>query len=98
MFSNLQTVRLILRSFKIEDAQRVQELAGDKEVGKTTLSMPHPYPIEGAENWIKNHPNLIENGDAYPLAIVLKDNDFNRNNDIKSGKATYKRRISLLGW
>ncbi|MGG3889913.1 GNAT family N-acetyltransferase [Metabacillus fastidiosus] len=75
MFLNLQTDRLILRPFKLEDTPRVQELAGDKEVAKTTLSLPHPYPIEAAENWIKNHPKLIENGDVYPLAIVLRDNN-----------------------
>ncbi|MED4453097.1 GNAT family N-acetyltransferase [Metabacillus fastidiosus] len=74
MFLNLQTERLILRPFKLEDAPRVQELAGDKEVAKTTLGIPHPYPIEAAENWIKNHPQLIKNGDVYPLAIVLRDN------------------------
>lgn len=75
MFSNLQTERLILRPFKIEDASRVRELAGDKEVAKTTLGMPHPYPIEAAISWIKSHPKLIENGDAYPLAMVLQEKE-----------------------
>jgi hypothetical protein len=57
----------------MDDAARVQELAGDKEIAKTTLGMPHHYPIEAAENWIKNHPKLMEEGMVYPLAMKIKD-------------------------
>ena len=69
---NLETDRLKLRPFKIDDATRVQELAGNSEVAETTLGIPHPYPIEAAKNWINHQPVLIENG-TFPLAIVLKD-------------------------
>jgi len=67
----LKTDRLILRSFTMDDANRVQELAGNKEVAKTTLGIPHPYSIEAAEQWIKQHPNMIKNS-TFPFAIVLK--------------------------
>lgn len=75
MISTLQTERFILRPFYSNDAPRVQELAGVKEVAETTLGIPHPYPIEAAELWIANHSRNIENGTAYPLAIVQKGNE-----------------------
>lgn len=71
MLITLKTDRLILRSFTMDDANRVQELAGNKEVAKTTLGIPHPYSIEAAEQWIKQHPNMIKNS-TFPFAIVLK--------------------------
>ncbi|PFA69260.1 GNAT family N-acetyltransferase [Bacillus sp. AFS015802] len=70
----MKTDRLILRPFTIDDSTSVQELAGNKDVSKTTLGIPHPYPIEAAEQWIKNHPKMMENG-IFPFAIVLESND-----------------------
>lgn len=71
MQEKLETDRLILRPFTLDDATRVQELAGNKDVAKTTLGIPHPYSLEAAKSWIKNHPRMIRNG-TYPFAIVLK--------------------------
>lgn len=71
MSKKLQSVRLILRPFSMDDATRVQKLAGNKEVAKTTLGIPHPYPIEAAESWIENHPKMMKNG-VFPFAIELK--------------------------
>jgi RimJ/RimL family protein N-acetyltransferase len=67
----LETERLILRPFALEDAPRVQLLAGDREVASTTLRIPHPYTAVLAEEWIATHPKLMAEGKAIPLAIVL---------------------------
>jgi [ribosomal protein S5]-alanine N-acetyltransferase len=72
MFHTLFTDRLVLRPYQISDAPRASELAGDREVAETTF-VPHPYTLEIASNWIQNHKKLIENGDAYPFAVVLKE-------------------------
>ncbi len=39
-----ETNRLLLRFFELSDAKMVQELAGNEEVARTTLVIPHPYP------------------------------------------------------
>jgi hypothetical protein len=46
------TERLQLRPMRVEDAERVEELAGDYEIAKTTLNIPHPYPQDSARGWI----------------------------------------------
>ncbi len=40
----IETERLILRSLQLYDALVIEKLAGDYDVAKTTLSIPHPYP------------------------------------------------------
>lgn len=72
---HLETERLKLRPFYNTDAKRVQELAGDREVAKTTLGIPHPYTVENAEQWISNHSQNIEAGTIFPLAIVLTNSE-----------------------
>jgi len=48
-FPNLKTKRLILRAFKLSDAQTVAHKAGDREIADTTLRIPHPYSVEQAQ-------------------------------------------------
>ena len=42
-YPKLQTNRLILREFALEDTPEVQRLVGEWEVARTLLSLPHPY-------------------------------------------------------
>ncbi|MRH45093.1 GNAT family N-acetyltransferase [Aquibacillus halophilus] len=71
----LRTKRLILRPYDMEDAARTKELAGMKEIAETTISIPHPYTFGDAESWIRNSVQLIDENLAYPLAIVLQDDN-----------------------
>ncbi|MFB5268844.1 GNAT family N-acetyltransferase [Paenibacillus enshidis] len=73
MVYKFETDRLLLRFFELSDASRVQELAGNEEVARTTLSIPHPYPDSAAEQWIGKTRQSAEKGELYAFAMVKKD-------------------------
>ena len=66
----LRTDRLELRPFVPEDAARVMELAGAREIADTTLNIPHPYPEGAAEAWIAKHQQAWEAGSGVTFAVV----------------------------
>ena len=68
----LETDRLILRPFTLDDAPVVRELAGAHEVASTTFTIPHPYPQGHAEEWIGAHAELAAKGIIYVFAVVRK--------------------------
>lgn len=70
-----ETKRLRLRRFELEDAGQVQALAGDLEVARTTLHIPHPYPDGAAEVWIESTHRNIEAGTSYAFAMIHKETD-----------------------
>ncbi|GAB5414201.1 MAG: hypothetical protein Cons2KO_18040 [Congregibacter sp.] len=41
-----------LRKFTLQDAPRVAELVGDEAVSRWMSSVPHPYTVTDAEEWI----------------------------------------------
>jgi len=65
----LKTERLILRPFSLDDAKDVQRLAGEKDIAKTTLTIPHPYEDGKAEEWIGTHQKDFEDGTQVVFAI-----------------------------
>ena len=67
------TERLLLRPLKEEDAAIVEKLAGDYEIAKTTLYIPHPYPEGAALTFIKSTKEAEENKRVISRAIILKD-------------------------
>lgn len=69
----LITERLVLRGFQLSDAPVVQALAGAYEVAHTTLNIPHPYPANGAEEWISTHAEGIERGTDCSFAVVRRE-------------------------
>ena len=73
--TTLQTDRLILHPFTMDDAPDVQRLADAAEVADATLNIPHPYTLEDAEAWIATHPENWAKGYALTFAIVLRDSD-----------------------
>ena len=71
-FSPIRTERLVLRAPEPADAPRIQQLAGDWEVARTLAVMPHPYEDGMAESWIAQARDGIDRGEAYHLAVVVR--------------------------
>ncbi len=71
-YPRLETPRLILRGFVIEDGPRVQQLAGDRAIAETTAYIPHPYKDGAAEEWIATHPKSLEGGKGVDFAVILR--------------------------
>ncbi|MEO8392776.1 MAG: GNAT family N-acetyltransferase [Chloroflexota bacterium] len=69
MSAVLESERLILRPLALSDATTIRELAGDYEVAKTTLVIPHPYPEGAAETYIQS---LIDDPEQHVFAIVRR--------------------------
>ena len=70
-FPTLTTARLLLRQFRLADAQDVQRLAGVQAVAKQTLVIPHPYEDGMAERWIEQQQNEFIAGRGLTFAILL---------------------------
>ncbi|MCB9461544.1 MAG: GNAT family N-acetyltransferase [Anaerolineaceae bacterium] len=68
----LETDRLLLRPPTIGDALRITSLAGDWDVAKTTLNMPHPYEVSMAEDFIQHIADSWDTGEDYTFALYLK--------------------------
>jgi RimJ/RimL family protein N-acetyltransferase len=70
-----QTQRLTLRPFRKSDAPHVQRMAGDRDVARTTLNIPHPYEPGMAEAWIATHAESWVRGTALVCAIVRREDN-----------------------
>jgi [ribosomal protein S5]-alanine N-acetyltransferase len=69
----LQTDRLILRPFTLNDAPNVYRLVRVREIADTTLAIPHPYTPGMAEAWISTHQDGFEKGESDHFAISLRE-------------------------
>lgn len=67
----LRASRLALRGFRMADAPVVVALAGDTEVARNTLNIPHPYERGDAEAWIASHPDQLERRQAVTYAVTV---------------------------
>lgn len=67
---NLETKRLLLRPFQMEDAPSVAALAGDASVAEMTLLIPHPYVVRDAIDWFATHEDSFSSGKSAQFAIT----------------------------
>ena len=70
---SIDTTRLTLRPFRLDDAAAVQELAGERDIADTTMNIPHPYEDGMAEAWIAEHEPGYKEGKTATFAIVRRD-------------------------
>ncbi len=69
----LETPRLFLRAFNANDAFRVHQLAGRREIADTTISIPHPFSEVQAREWIMANAKARADGKAAIFALELKN-------------------------
>ena len=55
MIPTLRSSKIILAPFSLDDAPLIEKYAGDFEVARTTLLIPHPYPKGEGAKWIASH-------------------------------------------
>ncbi|MBN2581284.1 MAG: GNAT family N-acetyltransferase [Pirellulales bacterium] len=68
----LETPRLLLRPLALSDAKAVQRLAGDAEIARMTLLIPHPYPDGAAEEWIVSLEEKFRERREVNFAVTCK--------------------------
>lgn len=71
----IETERLTLRSLQLDDALVIEKLAGDYNVAKITLSIPHPYPKGSAKNFITHMLQSETDKKVVIFSIIDKNNN-----------------------
>ena len=68
----IETPRLLLRAYTLDDAPMMWRLINVREVARNTLRIPYPYPEEEAERWVASHDERVHRGD-HAFAITLRE-------------------------
>lgn len=71
----LATERLRLRPYRADDAGRIRQLAGERNIAEMTRTIPHPYPEGEAERWIQQQAEAWQQGSAVTFAVTLRNKD-----------------------
>lgn len=69
----IETKRLRLRPFVLDDAPVLQCLAGERAIADTTLRIPHPYPDGAAEDFIRRAADKFAAGEGLNLAVSMRE-------------------------
>jgi len=69
----IETERLLLRPFTLDDVPDVVEYAKDIDVYRWTLNIPHPYSDKHAREYIASCLEKYEKREAFDLAIASKE-------------------------
>lgn len=71
----IDSKRLILRSWKLEDVDAIVEGLNNLNVSKWMATVPYPYTKEDAEDFINYAHQVEKDGKGFMFAIVLKENN-----------------------
>ena len=69
----LEGERIILRPLEEDDSHTLYENVKEYEMARWLINLPHPYPEDGAIEFIKKTRELMEKGEAYEMAIESKE-------------------------
>lgn len=72
MTDMIQTARLMLRPFRLEDAEPLRTLASDRAIADTTISVPHPFTSEHAHAWITGYGRADSSSLHRYFAVILR--------------------------
>jgi ribosomal-protein-alanine N-acetyltransferase len=68
---SLHTPRLLLRAFCLADVPPLVALAGNYEVARNTLNIPHPYGEDDARRWVQITQENFAQQTGYAFAVEL---------------------------
>ncbi len=69
-FSPLETGRLVLRAFAVEDAESLHALINDWRVCRTLADVEYPYGRDKADSWIAETAEQLREGTGCHVAIT----------------------------
>jgi ribosomal-protein-alanine N-acetyltransferase len=72
LLPTLHTPRLLLRAFAPTDVPHLVALAGNYEVARNTLNIPHPYSEADARRWVQFTQDNLAQQTGYAFAVELK--------------------------
>jgi len=72
MTIKIEGKRIVIRQPKISDAKDIYSYAKDREISRYT-SVPHPYSLKHAKQFIARSHKKIKKKSGYDLVIVLKE-------------------------
>jgi RimJ/RimL family protein N-acetyltransferase len=68
----LETERFFLRPVLEDDVDDIYQNVKDYDIARWLISVPHPYPEDGAIKYIRECHELMKKGLSYELPIKLK--------------------------
>jgi RimJ/RimL family protein N-acetyltransferase len=69
----LEGDRIVLRPLEDSDASTLYENVKEYEMARWLINIPHPYPEDGALEFINKSKELMEKGESYEMAIEFKE-------------------------
>lgn len=72
---NLNTARLVLRPYVIQDAPTVQSMLEDRRIAAMCASIPWPYPPGAAEEWLGTHEVHHDQLTGVIFAVTRRQDD-----------------------
>lgn len=71
----LETKRLLLKPYTMTMADDVYKVINNPYIADTMIMIPHPYPKESVNNWIRYLISSFESGTALEYAVFLKGDE-----------------------